>query len=100
MAITLYKDEESFLQGKGVTFTQSRASLLKDGKFTIADVKAGNWIFYEGQDYHGPLVKTVRSVEKHVTINGVIGSVFLVEKPSLILFKDFGYRGERKVLRI
>ena len=100
MSITLYEDEKSFTEGKGVTFTQSRASLLKDGKFTIADVKAGNWIFYEGQDYHGPLVKTVRNVEKHVTINGVIGSVFLVENPSLILFKDFGYRGERKVLRI
>ncbi|KAM7449981.1 hypothetical protein ABFA07_002346 [Porites harrisoni] len=96
MSITLYEDEKSFTEGKGVTFTQSRANLLKDGKFTIADVKAGNWIFYERQDYHGPLVKTVRDVEKHVTISGVNGSVFLVENPELILFKDFGYRGERK----
>ena len=100
MSITLYEDEKSFTEGKGVTFTKSRANLLKDGKFTIADVKAGNWIFYERQEYHGPLVKTVRNVEKHVTISGFNGSVFLVENPELILFKDFGYRGERKVLRI
>ena len=99
MSITLYKDEESFLQGKGVTFTQSRANLQEDGIFTIADVKAGNWIFYEGQDYHGPSVKTVRDVEKHVTISDVNGSVFLVEE-GLILFKDTDFRAERKVLRI
>ena len=99
MAITLYKDEESFLQGKGVTFTQSRANLQEDGIFTIADVKAGNWIFYEGQDYHGPSVKKQRVVESHVSISDVNGSVFLVEE-GLILFKDTDYRAERKVQRI
>ena len=67
--------------------------------FTIADVKAGNWIFYEGQDYHGPSVKKQRVVESHVSISDVNGSVFLVEE-GLILFKDTDFRGERKVLRI
>ena len=99
MAITLYKDEESFLQGKGVTFRQSRANLQEDGIFTIADVKAGNWIFYERQDYHGPSVKKQGVVESHVSISDVNGSVFLVEE-GLILFKDTDYRAERKVLRI
>ena len=99
MSITLYEDEKSFKEGKGVTFTQSRANLLKDGKFTIADVKAGSWIFYGSKDYHGQ-VKPVTVVQNQVNISDVNGSVFLVEKPKLILFKDFDYRGERKVLRI
>ena len=99
MSITLYEDEKSFTEGKGVTFTQSQANLQEDGIFTIADVKAGNWIFYEGQDYHGPSVKKQRVVESHVSISDVNGSVFLVEE-GLILFKDTDFRGDRKVLRI
>ena len=99
MSITLYEDEKSFTEGKGVTFTQSQANLQEDGIFTIADVKAGNWIFYEGQDYHGPSVKKQTVVESHVSISDVNGSVFLVEE-GLILFRDTDYRAERKVLRI
>ena len=97
MSITLYKGDKS--QGNGVTYTTSQANLQKDGIFTTADVNAGNWIFYQGKNYHGPSVKKQRRVESDVSISNVNGSVFLVEG-GLILFKDTDFRGDRKVLRI
>ena len=97
MSITLYKGEKS--QGNGVTYTTSQANLQQDGIFTTADVNAGNWIFYQGKNYHGPSVKKQRRVESDVSISQVNGSVFLVEE-GLILFKDTDFRGDRKVLRI
>ena len=97
MSITLYKGEKS--QGNGVTYTTSQANLQQDGIFTTADVNAGNWIFYQGKNYHGSQVKKQRHVESDVSISHVNGSVFLVEE-GLVLFKDTDFRGDRKVLRI
>ena len=103
MSITLYVEKGS----PGCTFTQSEPNLQdKDGKkFTIADVTAGNWIFYTLKDYNkdkGPhSYKRAMGVEKHVNIKDVNGSVFLVNPvDELILFEHFGYGGKSKVLRI
>ena len=99
MSITLYKKDDT----TPYTFTQSKPILQdKDGKkFITADVTAGNWIFYAKEHYHAQSndVRRVMGGEKHVNIQSVNGSMFLVDE-GLILFKDFGFRGERKVLRI
>ena len=98
MSITLYKRNDT----KPYTFTQSEPNLLQDKeKFIRADVTAGNWIFYAKEDYHADVndVRRVMGGEKHVNIHRVNGSMFLVDE-GLILFKEFGFRGERKVLRI
>lgn len=101
MSITLYKKGETTPH----TFTQSVRD-LKDttkggGEFTRAEVTAGDWIFYAKKDYRGDVkdVKKVKGDEKHVTITSVNGSMFLVDA-GLILFEEFRFRGERKVLRI
>ena len=102
MSITLYVEKGS----PGCTFTQSEPNLQdKDGKkFTIADVTAGNWIFYPPKDSNndqGGSYKRVMGVEKHIDITHFNGSAFLVSPvDELILFEHFGYGGKSKVLRI
>ena len=101
MSITLYESKNL----PGHKFTQSELDLQKYGNFKIADVTAGNWIFYTLKDYNKGAgkhsYKRVMGVEKHIDITDVNGSAFLVDPvDELILFEHFGYGGKSKVLRI